>query len=182
MLTRFRRFRRGRRAALCFVLAGGLAVLGSACQKKGCPEPGSDPKLQFAKLDFAVKDMNGADVKLADFKGRPLIVNFWATWCGPCKEEIPALVQLVDQFKADRLAVLGVSTDDKPDELKKFAAEYKMNYPVLVGLGHDDLLEAYDAELAVPISWVVDACGVVSAKHMGIWTKAEFETAIRKLL
>jgi len=154
-----------------------IAVTG-ACAKNPCAEP----NVQLAKLDFALKDMNGADVRLADFKGRPIIINFWATWCGPCKEEIPSLVELADQYKSKGLAVLGISTDDKPDDLKKFAAEYKMNYPVLVGLGHDDLLEAYEAELAVPITWMVHPCGAVSAKHTGIWTKAEFDAAIRKLL
>jgi len=175
--------RRARAASvLALLLAAGVAALSGACAKKGCSDPGADPKVQVAKLDFAVKDMNGQNVRLADFKGRPIVINFWATWCGPCKEEIPALVQLVEQDKAHQFTVLGVSTDDKPEDLRKFAAEYKMNYPVLVGLGHDDLLDAYDAQIAVPISWVVDACGVVAVKHMGIWTKAEFETAIRKLL
>jgi cytochrome c biogenesis protein CcmG, thiol:disulfide interchange protein DsbE len=167
---------------LLLLVAGGLASLTGACARKGCPDPAADPKIQLAKLDFVVKDMAGENVRLADFKGRPIVINFWATWCGPCKEEIPALVQLVDQDTTHRFTVLGVSTDDKPGDLRKFAAEYKMNYPVLVGLGHDDLLEAYDAQVAVPISWVVDACGVVAVKHMGIWTKAEFETAVRKLL
>lgn len=166
------------RTVLLLLLVAGLAAFAGACAKNAC----ADPKVERAKLDFALKDMNGADVKLADYKGRPLVINFWATWCGPCKEEIPALVELAEKYKGDRLAVLGVSTDDKPDELKKFAAEYKMNYPVLVGLGHDDLLEAYDAQVAVPVTWLVQPCGAVAAKHMGIWTKAEFETAIRKLL
>ena len=164
------------------LVAGGLAAQGGGCAKPGCPDPKTDPKVHLANLDFVVKDMDGANVRLADFKGRPMVINFWATWCGPCKEEIPALVELAEQYKAKHLAILGISTDDKPDELKKFAAEYKMNYPVLVGLGHDDLLEAYDADVAVPVSWVVDACGAVAVKHMGIWTKAEFETALRKLL
>src|SRR5262252_2414348 len=65
-----------------------------------------------ANLGFTLHDMNGADVKLADFRGRPIILNFWATWCGPCRAEIPALVAIADEYKAQRLAVLGVSVDD----------------------------------------------------------------------
>jgi len=110
------------------------------------------------------------------------VINFWATWCGPCKEEIPALVQLVDQYKSSRLAVLGISIDDRPDDLKKFAAEYKVNYPFLVGLGHDELLAAYDAEFAVPISWFVTPQGCVSTKHTGIATKAWLEEQVKALL
>ena len=99
--------------------------------------------------------MAGKDVRLADFKGRPMIINFWATWCPPCKAEIPGFVELVDQYKDQQFTVLGISTDDSPPDLQKFAAEYKMNYPVLVGLGHDDLLEAYEASMAIPVSWLI---------------------------
>jgi cytochrome c biogenesis protein CcmG, thiol:disulfide interchange protein DsbE len=133
-----------------------------------------------ARLDFALKDMEGRDVNLASFKGRPVLLNFWATWCGPCKEEIPALIELASKYRDD-LVVLGISIDDKPDELKKFAAEYKMNYPVLVGLGQDELLTAYEADAAVPISWFITPCATVSAKHPGIASKDYFEQQLQAL-
>jgi len=138
-----------------------------------CRRP--DPKAELASYDFTLKDMDGRDVKLASYKGRPLIINFWATWCGPCKEEIPTLIDLAAKYKDKNLAILGISVDDKPAELKKFAGEQKMNYPILVGLGHDDLLEAYGADLAVPISWFVRPCGIVTEKHPGIGTKDWFD-------
>jgi thiol-disulfide isomerase/thioredoxin len=134
-----------------------------------------------APMDFTLKDMDGRDVSLASFKGRPVLINFWATWCGPCKEEIPALVQLADKYKSQHLAILGISTDDRADELKKFAAEYKMNYPVLVGLGQDDLLDAYDAQVAVPMTWFIRPCGVIAAKHPGVATQQYFEEQIQAL-
>ncbi len=120
------------------VLAGALA---SACGRE--PDIASTPggENELARLDFTLKDMNGQDVRLADFKGRPLLVNFWATWCGPCKHEIPAFVELVEKYKAQKFTVLGISTDDRAEDLRPFAADYKMNYPVLVGLGHDEVLE-----------------------------------------
>jgi thiol-disulfide isomerase/thioredoxin len=134
-----------------------------------------------ARLDFTLKDMDGRDVSLASFKGRPLLINFWATWCGPCKEEIPALIALADKYKSKNLAILGISVDDKPAELKKFAAEYKMNYPVLVGLGHDDLLEAYGADIAVPVSWFVRSCGIVTEKHPGLGSSDWFDQQVQAL-
>jgi len=143
----------------------------------GCQDDHGRP----ARLDFALKDMNGRDVNLASFKGRPILLNFWATWCGPCKEEIPALIELAEKDRAKNLVILGISIDDKPDELKKFAAEYKMNYPVLVGLGQDDLLTAYEADAAVPISWFITPCGTVSGKHPGIASKAFFEQQVQAL-
>jgi cytochrome c biogenesis protein CcmG/thiol:disulfide interchange protein DsbE len=153
-----------------------LALGPIACAGKTC-----DPR-DRAKLDFTLKDMNGKDVTLATFKGRPLVINFWATWCGPCKEEIPAFVQLVDKYKSHKLTVLGISIDDTADDLKKFAGDYKMNYPVLVGLGHDELLETYDAQFAVPVSWFVTSEGCVSVKHIGTATKDWFEQQVKALL
>src|SRR5713101_7024131 len=94
-----------RRLTWAALLAVGVACLATACSR----ERPCDPKAGRAKLDFTLKDMNGHDVQLTAYRGRPLVINFWATWCGPCKEEIPALVQLVDQYKSSRLAVLGIS-------------------------------------------------------------------------
>ena len=76
------------------------------------------------KLDkFTVKDMNGAEVKLADFKGKAILLNYWATWCGPCKVEIPAFVELYDQYKNQGFVILGVSTDDDAETLISRAAD-----------------------------------------------------------
>jgi peroxiredoxin len=157
--------------------AAGLAVLASACHR----QPTCDPK-DLVKLDFTLKDLNGRDVSLASYRGRPLLLNFWATWCGPCKEETPALIALADQYKSYDLAVLGISVDDPPEDLQKFARANKVNYPLLVGLGHDELLEAYDAEIGVPVSWVVASNGCPVAKHAGGATKDWFFSQVESLL
>src|SRR5215218_8480039 len=91
-----------------------------------------------APLQFTMKDMNGIDVKLASFKGKVILLNFWATWCGPCRAEIPALVDLQQQYP-DQLVVLGVSIDDPLNKLKPYATEMHMNYPVLVGKDRQDV-------------------------------------------
>ena len=100
-----------------------------------------------ANLDFTVTDMNGASVKLSSFKGKVILLDFWATWCPPCKAEIPGFVELQEAYRDKGLQVVGVSVDDTPDKLKPFASEYKMNYPVLVGLERDDLQDAYWADV-----------------------------------
>ncbi len=137
---------------------------------------------EMAPLDFTLQDMNGNTVNLADFRGRPLIVNFWATWCGPCKHEIPAFVELVERYKDEGFTVLGISVDDPPEALLKFAEEYKMNYPVLVGLGHDEMQELYGAHVVVPVSWFVRRDGTVHLKWMGTNSTAWFEEQVRALL
>ena len=78
------------------------------------------------KLDFVVNDMHKAPVKLADYKGKVVLLNFWATWCGPCKEEIPSFVELYEQYKDKGLVIVGVSIDDAPETLRAFAQEWHM--------------------------------------------------------
>jgi cytochrome c biogenesis protein CcmG/thiol:disulfide interchange protein DsbE len=135
-----------------------------------------------ANLDFVLKDMTGKDVRLADYRGRPIVLNFWATWCGPCRLEIPALVELVDKYKDQHLAVLGVSVDDQPSDLQRFAAEYHMNYPVLVGLGQDAFQEAYDAVVAIPVTWFIRADGTIHLQHKGPATKEWFDAQVKALV
>ena len=135
-----------------------------------------------ANLNFTVKDMNGASVKLADYKGKVLLVNFWATWCPPCKAELPGLIQLYDQYKDKGLVVLGISGDDDAETLRAFASEWKINYPMLVGRDENDLLDAYGPIFGYPISVIVGRDGAVCGRHVGPATKEQFEQEIRALL
>jgi thiol-disulfide isomerase/thioredoxin len=134
-----------------------------------------------APLEFTLKDMHGVDVHLASFKGKVILLNFWATWCGPCRAEIPALVELQEQY-ADDLVVLGLSVDDPAEKLLPYAAEFKMNYPVLVGNGHEDVQEAFGPLYGIPVSVIIGRDGVIAKKHSGIATKEQFEREIKSLL
>lgn len=134
-----------------------------------------------APLDFTLKDMNGVDVNLASFKGKVILLNFWATWCGPCRQEIPDLVELQTQYPDD-LVVLGFSVDDPVEKLRPYAAEFKMNYPVLVGNGREDVQEAYGPIWGIPISVVIGRDGKIYKKHSGIASKEQFEQEIKALL
>ncbi len=158
------------RWAIALGLAAGLTVWGMGYGVKD-----RDPN--FA---FTLQDMNGVEVHLEDYRGRPLLINFWATWCAPCRHEIPAFVELVEKYKAQNFMVLGISVDDKPEDLIPFAAEFKMNYPVLVGLGHDDLQEHYGA-YSLPVSWFIRADGTVDYKHTGTQSKDWFEARVKRL-
>jgi thiol-disulfide isomerase/thioredoxin len=134
-----------------------------------------------APLHFTIKTMDGPDVQLASFKGKVILLNFWATWCGPCKAEIPDLVELQEQYKDD-LVVLGLSVDDTVEKLRPYAAEYKMNYPVLVGDGRDDVKDAYGPLWGIPVSVIIDREGKIARKHSGIASKEQFEREIKELL
>ena len=137
---------------------------------------------EHADLDFVVPDMNGADVRLADFKGRPVILNFWATWCGPCKVEIPALIELTDKYRDRKLAVLGVSVDDTPEDLRQFAAENKMNYTILVGRDQSRLQDVYDSVMMIPVTWYIRPDGTIFLKHKGPATREWFEDQLKAML
>jgi thiol-disulfide isomerase/thioredoxin len=134
-----------------------------------------------ARLDFQLKDMHGVDVKLDSFKGKVILLNFWATWCGPCKAEIPSLVELQEKY-ADDLVVLGFSVDDPAEKMRPYAEEYKVNYPLLVGNGREDVQNAFGPLLGIPVSVIIGRDGVIAKKHTGIATKEQFEQEIKGLL
>jgi peroxiredoxin len=135
-----------------------------------------------ANLDFTIKDMHGANVRLTDYKGKVILINFWATWCAPCKKELPAFIELHDQYKDKGLVILGVSADDDAETLRSFAAEWKLNYPILVGRDEEEMLDAYGPLFGYPTSVIVGRDGAVCGRHIGPATKEEFEREIKALL
>jgi peroxiredoxin len=145
----------------------------------GTPACKADAK---ANLNFTLKDMNGASVKLADLKGKVILVNFWATWCPPCKAELPALIELYDRYKDQGLVVLGVSGDDDAETLRAFASEWKIKYPMIVGRDETEMMDAYGPIYGYPISVIVGRDGAICGKHVGPATKEEFEREIKALL
>ena len=162
------------------IVVAGLIASWQACAPGGTRP--ADGKL--ANLRFSLKDLHGKDVNLEEtFKGRALLVNFWATWCTPCKYEIPMLVELQEKYQDKGFTVVGITTDDPPDDdLRKFVADFKMNYPILSALGHDAIQEAYEASITIPVSWFIRADGTVLLKHEGIQKKEWFEKQIQQIL
>lgn len=159
--------------ALGVLLAGALA-----CGVAGCHRPGPAER---ARLDFTLKDMNGRDVRLADFTGKPLVVNFWATWCGPCQLEIPELVDLSAKYRDKGLVIVGISIDDSPELIRKFAAQYKVPYPLLVGLDRDDVDAAFKLGGGIPMSVFIRRDGTVLGRLEGIATSAYWDRRIQAL-
>jgi thiol-disulfide isomerase/thioredoxin len=135
-----------------------------------------------ANLNFTMKDLDGKDVSLSSFKGKVILLNFWATWCGPCKAEIPGFVDLQKQYGKDGLVVVGYSVDDEAPKARAFAEEYKMNYPILLGLGREDVQDAYGPLWGIPGSFIISREGKVCQRHMGIAPKSVFEKEIKALL
>jgi len=163
--------------ALALVMMTGTSRAGQAGAASQC-----DPKAKQATLNFTLKDVNGKPVKLADFKGKILVLNFWATWCIPCRAEIPALVELQAKYAGNGLQVIGVSIDDPAEKMKPFVGQYKINYPVLQALGNDGILDTYGPMVVVPQTVIIQRDGKLCTKHVGPVTREAFEQEIKGLL
>ena len=148
------------------------AAVGGVCPANSKP----------ANLNFTLKDVNGKNVRLADYKGKVILLDFWATWCGPCKIEIPWFVQFQQQYGPAGLQVIGVSVDDTAEMLRPYVKDMKMNYPVLQGLHHDDIQDAYGPLWGIPVTAIISRDGKICAKHSGISSKENFEKEIKSLL
>jgi cytochrome c biogenesis protein CcmG/thiol:disulfide interchange protein DsbE len=146
-----------------------------------------------AAPNFALEDLSGHKVSLSSYKGRAVLLNFWATWCGPCKIETPWLVELRNQYASQGFEVLGISTegddlakDDKTGrdkqkaDVAKFVQQEHMPYPVLID--GDSISQTYGGLDAMPTSFFVDRSGTVIAAQMGISSKDDIEANIRKAL
>src|ERR1700688_1546338 len=130
--------------------------------------------------EFAVKGIDGGTVNLAAARGKVVLLNFWATWCGPCRMEVPDLVELQRKYQ-DRLQVIGLVIDDtEEDAVRKFAKRYSVNYPV--AMATDEMRLQFGGVPALPTSFIIDAQGRVVQKHIGLRDPELYEMEVRALL
>ncbi len=164
-----------------------LAVLAliclSSCSSKKVNAGSIEPsKHRAVAADFTLKDANGASVKLSDYRGKVVLLNFWATWCGPCGVEVPWFTEFEQRYKSQGFAVLGVSMDeDGWPAVKPYLADHKVNYRVL--LGNDTIAQLYGGLDSLPTSFVIDKAGRVAfPPHIGLIGKNEYVNEIECLL
>lgn len=131
--------------------------------------------------DFELKDINGKMVKLSDFRGKAVVLNFWATWCPPCKTEIPWFEDLQDKYGNQGLEIVGVALDDSSDnEIAEFAKDMKMNYPVLIG--KEETSDLYGGVEALPTTFYIDRSGKIMTSVPGLVDRQEIEANVVKAL
>ena len=131
--------------------------------------------------DFTLSSLDGNRVKLSDFRGKAVLLNFWATWCPPCKVEMPWFEDLQKQYGKDGLVVLGVAMDDsEPTMIAKFANELGVNYPVL--LGTDKVSEDYGDVQYLPTTFYIARDGTIVDKMTGLLDRKDIEDAVKKTL
>jgi peroxiredoxin len=163
---------------LIVVFLGALWPLGAS----GARPEACDAHPKSANLNFTLKDIRGNDIALSAYRGDVILLDFWATWCAPCKLEIPGFVELYNKYRSRGFVVLGVSVDDPVSDLRPFVARFKMDYPVLVGAHRDDLKSAFGPLVGFPTSFLIARDGTICTEHVGYAPQTEFLREINELL
>lgn len=143
-------------------------------------KPGRSSVVHSAAPDFSLQDLDGQPLQLANYRGKVVLLDFWATWCTPCRGEIPHFVELQNQYREQGLQVIGISMDDRPQPVRQFYQQFKMNYPV--ALGTEKLAESYGGVLGLPITFLIGRDGQVAAKYIGEVQMPVLEQEIKFLL
>ncbi|HEY0789595.1 MAG TPA: TlpA disulfide reductase family protein [Chthoniobacterales bacterium] len=167
-----------RRRSPFFTRAALVAAIAAACFSIASLQAAG---ARTAAAPWQLNDVNGKALKLSDFKGKVVILDFWATWCPPCRAEIPGFVALQKKYAGSGLTVIGVSLDEQgPSVVKPFMQRLAMNYPVVMG---DEKISAdYGGISAIPTTFVIDREGNVVTSHQGFTDQATFEAEISPLL
>jgi thiol-disulfide isomerase/thioredoxin len=144
---------------------------------------GSAPRLAQSTVapDFSLESLDGKSMRLSDLRGKTVLLNFWATWCGPCKIEMPWFVELQKQYGAQGLQIIGVAMDGaSKEDIAKFAQSMGVNYPILIG--KEAVGDAYGGVPALPETFFIGRDGKLVDKIIGLKGKGEIEDSIRKAL
>jgi peroxiredoxin len=158
-----------------------LALSIGACSRTSPPSAAAAPSSSTPAPAWTLKDVNGKTVSLSDFKGKVVILDFWATWCQPCLAEIPHFIELQNEFRDKGVTIVGLSVDSLiPSDVAKFASENGINYPIV--MADEKTATAYGADQGVPTTIVIDRKGNVVAIHLGITDKETFRGDIEKAL
>jgi cytochrome c biogenesis protein CcmG/thiol:disulfide interchange protein DsbE len=161
-------------------ISAGIALGISLMCVARLPGAVTPPILRKAAPGFVLRDSNGSPLKLSQYKGKVVLLNFWATTCGGCKVEIPWFMEFASRYKSSGLVVIGVSLDDDGwMSVKPFIQDKKINYPVTVD--SDNLVKRYGVE-SLPMTLLIDRDGKIAASHTGLVDKGACESEIRTLL
>jgi thiol-disulfide isomerase/thioredoxin len=137
---------------------------------------------KVADLNFTLQDVNGVDVLLSDYAGKVILLDFWATWCAPCRIEIPGFIEFNDKYADEGFAVLGISVDDPVDSLLIYIEDMEMDYPVLIGDGRDDIKDSYGPLYGFPSTFLIARDGSICHQHTGFSPQEQFEQEIEAML
>jgi cytochrome c biogenesis protein CcmG, thiol:disulfide interchange protein DsbE len=162
------------------LLVGFYLFDGNTSKAEKGPVPTLPPnEITGAAPAFTLTDLSGKQVSLADFRGKVVVLDFWATWCPPCKKEIPDFIELQKQYGSRGVQILGIALD-QPDKVSEFVQQNGVNYPIL--LGNDAITAKYGGIDGIPTTFVIDKQGRIVNRFEGFRPKSTFEGEIKKLL
>jgi peroxiredoxin len=165
--------------SLAVIACAGLLMTG--CSKPHSVRADAKDGKGAKAPDFTLKDSTGATVKLSDYRGKVVLLNFWATWCGPCQIEIPWFIEFQQQLKDKDFAILGVSLDeDGWTSVKPYLEKKKINYRVMIGT--EEVSTMYGGVDSLPTTFIIDRDGLIASKHEGLVSKSEYLNEIVELL
>ena len=160
------------------ILLIALALLSvTACKRKPALDVSSGKQ---AAPGFSLTDVDGKALNLADLKGKVVLLDYWATWCAPCKVEIPHFIEMQKKYGPQGLQIVGLSIDDDAKPVRDFVQKMGMNYPV--AMADEKLTTQYGGILGLPVAFVIDRNGNIVAKHVGETKPEVFEQEVQKLL
>ncbi|MBF0564260.1 MAG: TlpA family protein disulfide reductase [Nitrospirae bacterium] len=168
--------------ALVFWLTAQFSYVVSARAAHATPWE-ADEMIGHAAPDFTLRSLNGEKITLSSLRGKVVLVNFWATWCEPCQEEMPSMNKLYNLLKDRGFVILALSIDDSPGPVKKFLEKMPVNFPILLDKGRRVSVKSYKV-IAQPMSFLIDKKGIVTKKYFGSvdWTDASVVQEIEALL
>ncbi len=160
------------------LMAAVLAGCSSSLTTRAAEAPANSRE---AAPDFTLTGMNGVSIKLSDYRGKVVLLNFWATWCGPCKAEIPWFIEFEKLYKDRGFATLGVSMDeDGWQAVLPFVKQRGINYPVMIGT--DGVAQLYGGIDSLPSTFLIDREGRIFSAHLGLVSRRDYEAEILKLI
>jgi len=166
--------------ALVLILAI-AAIAGFYALRRHSPQSGTlGTKIKALAPDFTLPQLDGKQLTLSSYRGKVVLLDFWATWCVPCREETPHFVEMQQKYGERGLQIIGVSMDDSPDPVRTFYQQFHMSYPVVMGT--PAIGEAYGGVLGLPIAFLIDRSGRIVARHMGATDPSVFDNEVQQLL
>jgi len=176
---------------LLLLLAAILALGGGYWLAQSMRPTGSEPVTKATRtygggemIDFSLPEIDGKMRSLKEWRGKVIVLNFWATWCPPCREEIPVFIALQKKYGADSLQVIGVATSDNKTSVMLYRQSAGINYPIL--MGNDDTMDLAakygDRMNSLPYSVIINRSGSIAVRKLGAFTETELESLVKPLL